>query len=895
MLASPGMAKLTGYSHEELLRLRVDDIHPTEELPDVLEKFYGLVEGRIATARDVPLLRKDRRIVYCDVSYGSSRQGDRDILYAFFRDVSERRTAEQRFRLAAQLASDLIYEWHVQDDTLLWFGGIEEALGYEPGEISPTLEGWLNLVHPDDATRLARTVEQQRGAVESVAYEYRVRRKDGSWRYWLDSGTPELDENGDAAKWIGVCTDITDRKRSEEERQAHLLFLQNMDKIDRCIRRADSLELMMKDVLNAVLEIYQCDRAWLLYPCDPDAPSFRVPMECTRPEYPGAGSLDTDSRMTFGTADACRKALASEGPLRVEPGAPELLDPVVARDLLIKSVMTTTLQPKMDKPWLFGIHQCSYGRVWTDEEVSLFQEIGRRITDALNSWIFLRNLRESEEKYRTLFEESKDAIYIVKPGGEMIDANPASSELFGATEDELVGANVHHFCKIPSDGQEIRRAIYENGFIRDFNWRIKRRDGVERICNLTASAWKNDHGEVIAHLSIARDITDAKHLEEQLVRSQKMEAVGTLAGGIAHDFNNLLHVIMGYADMAMMDVREGDPGYRAFKQIKDASRSAAELTEGLLTFSRRVESQLRPVDMNRELEHVVEMLRRTIPKMIAIELKTDENLGRVNADPAQLQQVLMNLCLNARDAMPGGGRLLIETSSVTLDATDCAYHPEMAQGKYLLLSVSDTGCGIEAKSVQQVFDPFYTTKDVGKGTGLGLAIVYGIVKNHGGTIVCRSEPQKGTSFWIYLPAIESNQEQYPNHGTESPVGGNETILLVEDEESVRRLGEQILSRFGYSVISAADGRQAVATFAENRNTISLVILDLIMPDMGGRQCLREILKIDPSAKVLIASGYAADGEMDDAIVEGARASIRKPYEAVELLGMVRKILDPEEP
>lgn len=285
------------------------------------------------------------------------------------------------------------------------------------------------------------------------------------------------------------------------------------------------------------------------------------------------------------------------------------------------------------------------------------------------------------------------------------------------------------------------------------------------------------------------------------------------------------------------------------------------------------------------------MLKRTVPKMIDIELRLDRSLKTISADPAQLQQVVMNLAVNARDAMPHGGRLVIETENVRLDEQYVKSHSGTRSGEHVMLSVSDTGRGMKKETVERIFEPFFTTKEVGQGTGLGLAIVYGIVKNHGGGIDCYSEPGRGTTFKIFLPSIERKLTNDDAEQKKSLVGGSETILIIDDEKQIRRLGEQILIMHGYSVLSASDGREGLEIFAKEKKRIDLIILDLIMPEMGGRECLLEILKIDPSAKVLIASGYAADGEIETSIEEGAKASIRKPFEAHRMLEKVRQVLD----
>jgi len=318
------------------------------------------------------------------------------------------------------------------------------------------------------------------------------------------------------------------------------------------------------------------------------------------------------------------------------------------------------------------------------------------------------------------------------------------------------------------------------------------------------------------------------------------------------------------------------------------------LTQQLLTFSRKVESQLRPVDLNQEIIQVEKLLKRTIPKMIDIELNLNDTLKIINADPTQMEQVMMNLAVNARDAMPDGGKLIIGTDNLVLNEEFCRINIGAVPGTYVMLAVSDTGHGMDRETLEHIFEPFYTTKEIGKGTGLGLAMVYGIVKNHSGYITCNSEAGSGTTFKIYLPIIEeATDEELGDEPEAMPEGGTETILLVDDESYIRDLGKKMLTRFGYTVLTAVDGESALALYREKRTHISLVILDLSMPGMGGERCLEELLRTDPGAKVIIASGYAVDEPKAKVMKARAYGFVGKPYDMKKLLEVIREVIDTE--
>ena len=385
---------------------------------------------------------------------------------------------------------------------------------------------------------------------------------------------------------------------------------------------------------------------------------------------------------------------------------------------------------------------------------------------------------------------------------------------------------------------------------------------------------------------------ERERIQAQFRQAQKMEAVGTLAGGIAHDFNNLLQAVQGYAQLLQLRKGEEDSGQREISQIIRAAERGAHLTQKLLTFSRKAESELRPIDLNHEVESVRLLLERTIPKMIQMEFHLAEDLKIVNADPGQVEQILMNLAVNSKDAMPEGGRFTVETANVSLDENYCMIHPQVRPGEYVQLTVSDNGHGMSGETLEHIFEPFYTTKETGKGTGLGLATVYGIVKSHNGYITCCSELDEGTTFKIYFPAIKSrNKIIKPQEEPSVFRGGTETILLVDDEETIRFLGTQILEEVGYTVLTADDGESALQLYREEYPKISLVILDLIMPGMGGKRCLVDLLKVNPEAMVVIASGYSPDGPTREILNNGAKGFVSKPYDLRQMLNVVREVLD----
>jgi CheY-like chemotaxis protein len=341
-----------------------------------------------------------------------------------------------------------------------------------------------------------------------------------------------------------------------------------------------------------------------------------------------------------------------------------------------------------------------------------------------------------------------------------------------------------------------------------------------------------------------------------------------------------------------MAKESSDPDYEKLQAIEASAQRASELTQRLLVFGRKVESQLKPIDLKQEVVQVSKMLERTIPKMIEIELSLAENLRIINADPVQIEQIMMNLGVNARDAMPEGGKLSFETEDVTLDESFCITHLGSKPGEYVLLKVSDNGVGMEKELQEHIFEPFFTTKETGKGTGLGLAMVYGIVKSHGGYITCESEPNHGTTFNIYFPAIEKEQEKRKSKEVEARIkGGSETLLLVDDEENIRNLGVELLTSFGYNVTTAPDAERALEIYDKENGKIDLVILDLNMPGMGGRRCLEKLIKMDPTIKIIVASGYSVNGPTKDVIEAGAKGFVGKPFEVKEMLQVIREILD----
>jgi PAS domain S-box-containing protein len=500
---------------------------------------------------------------------------------------------------------------------------------------------------------------------------------------------------------------------------------------------------------------------------------------------------------------------------------------------------------------------------------------------------------EVQRRLATAVEQAAEAIVVTDTNGDIQYVNPAFEKISGYTREEVIGRNPRLLASGEQDSifYDDLWGTITGGEVWTGRFTNRKKDGSLYHEEATISPVRDSTGRVTNFVAVKRDVTEHLRLSNQLFQAQKMEAVGTLAGGIAHDFNNLLQVTLGYSEMLLADKDRHDPEYEDLSRILQAAKSGAELVQRLLTFSRKVEPKPVPLNLNRRIVQVDKLLKRTIPKMIDIQMNLSNDLATVNADPLQMEQVLMNLAVNARDAMPDGGKLIIETRNISLDEEHCRADVGARPGNYVLLTVSDTGHGIDKAIAEHIFEPFYTTKELGRGTGLGLAMVYGIVSQHGGFIRCSSEVGRGTAFNVYFPAIENLSESAVEMSAVRPAFGTETILLVDDEELVRDLGERVLTKAGYTVLSATNGIEALELFKKERKQIDLVILDLIMPEMGGKACLKELLKMDPEVRILLASGYAADAAANKTLEPGARGFVGKPFRFMELLRQVRNVLD----
>ncbi|MFH1115755.1 MAG: PAS domain S-box protein [Pseudomonadota bacterium] len=509
----------------------------------------------------------------------------------------------------------------------------------------------------------------------------------------------------------------------------------------------------------------------------------------------------------------------------------------------------------------------------------------------------VRKAEDTQKRLATAIEQAAEGILITDRDGLIQYANPAVERITGFSRDDLIG-NTPRVFKSGQHDQAFYKELW--GTITGggtWSGRVvnKRKDGSLQHEEATISPVRDSAGRISNFVAVKRDISEHLELSKQLFQAQKMEAVGTLAGGIAHDFNNILQVALGYTELILGD-EDFPQKYRAdLKKINESASRGADLVRRLLTFSRKADINLQPLNLNRSINELRKMLERILPKLIEIEIILHKNLHTVHADATQIDQVLMNLAVNARDAMPDGGKLLIETSNIMLDDEYVKTHVEARHGAHVLLTVSDTGTGMNREALDHIFEPFYTTKAEGEGTGLGLAMVHGIVKNHGGHVRCYSEPGHGTTFRIYFPAEAPTEEIQGTKFIPLPKGGPETILLVDDEELIRDLGVRILKKAGYQVVTATNGREALEIYRdrESGKEIDLILLDLIMPEMGGRQCLEDLLRVDPHAKVVISSGLAAGAAAKETLSAGAKGFVNKPYDIRQVLRVVREVLDAE--
>lgn len=513
-------------------------------------------------------------------------------------------------------------------------------------------------------------------------------------------------------------------------------------------------------------------------------------------------------------------------------------------------------------------------------------------------------LRLAEEKYRSIFENAVEGIFQTTLDGRFLSANPAIARMLGfGTPRELmesirdVGKQIY---AVPERRDEFLRLIMEEKKVSDFEIEYRSKDGSVYWGSVNARPAFDESGNLLYIEGAFQDIMPRKtaeeekmRLEEQLRHSQKMEAVGTLAGGIAHDFNNLLQAISGNVEILLMKKDQNAPEYTYLADIYSAARRAADLVNHLLTFSRKTGVRFQSMDLNSVIENTLKLLKRTIPRTVSIEPRLSPDLYDVHADPIQMEQILMNLVNNSYAAMPFGGNLTIETENLTLRGSDRSKYLELEPGQYVLLRVTDTGVGMDESTLSHIFEPFFTTKGVGRGTGLGLSTVYGIVKGHGGQVSCSSQPGRGAIFEICLPAHPSvdSAGQEPCAIQAEVRGGNETILVVDDERFLLDLCQEALGSYGYNVLLSESGEEALTVYNREKERIDLIILDLGMPGMGGERCLQELWSLNPSAKVIVASGYAANMLTDVPIGAGKLAFLSKPYRLDDMLGRVRDMLD----
>jgi two-component system cell cycle sensor histidine kinase/response regulator CckA len=807
--------------------------------------------------------------------------GDETILGTLV-DITERKRTEQalvesesKFRALADSATTAIF---IYDGAQILYSNqaAEQMCGYTVEELSRISP--LAIVPPDERDKIRqRTKRRLQGHPEAQRYEMSIIHKNGEERC-LDLSASVTQFEGKNAV---LCTafDITERKRAERLQAA-------LYRISDCANSVDDLQQLYKALHEIIGELIYARNLYIAA-LDPSGQFLRFPYF--------VDEIDDhfDRKLGRGLTEY---VLRTGKPLLADAAKIRELDRVGETESLGSDCVDWLGVPLRHGNEVFGVIALqSYNPKvrYSERDKEILTYVSQHISVAIVRKRQEEALRASEARHRSLVESAVYGMYRSSLDGKFLDVNPALVNMLGyASAEEMMSVDMARDIYVdPEERAVVLQAYHETGIMGSRELRWKRKDGRHIIVRLSGSAFRNERGETVCFEMIAEDVTERRTLEEQLRQSQKMEAVGRLAGGIAHDFNNLLTVIKGYSELMLDELDAADPLHHEVDEIKKAADRAASLTRQLLAFSRQQVLAPKVIDLNAVVHNMDKLLRRLLGEDIDLFTVLEPGLGCVKADPGQVEQVIMNLAVNARDAMPHGGKLTIETANVDLDEHYARDHASVKAGTYVMIAVSDTGVGMTDKVKSRIFEPFFTTKEVGKGTGLGLSTVYGIIKQSGGYIWVYSEVGIGSTFKVYLPRVTAATDM-PVVNTRQPArDGSETVLLVEDEDGVRALMRQVLHKHGYNVLEARHGGEALLMCERHQGKIDMLLTDVVLEQMSGRELAERLLKVRPEMKVLYVSGYADDAIVHHGVLTAGMAFLQKPFTTEALARKIRYVLD----